>query len=171
MIPEDNLPQITDIQVASGSFFDNSVIQAAFVNDKPIDLSKDFLPFGEHPKVGDTLYLMSPAFGRSQSSPTLAFQATDSYAIAAFGKPIVNWEYWNGSSWMPIKVDSTNAFTQSGTVNALITGDPQPRTNQWTYRILGSRTPQFGKLWFRRACRIGRPPWRLPTWLPLRSNP
>ena len=38
---------------------DNAPIDAAFFNSIPLDLSKDFYPFGEAPKLADTFYLAS----------------------------------------------------------------------------------------------------------------
>ena len=132
--PATTLPVIQGIQTGSTVEFDNSSIQAAFFNDRPIDLSKDFLPLGGYPnvaganpKIGDTFYLMGPAFGSSQSAPVLKFTVSDGYVISASSGAKVLWEYWNGSAWPVASTsDTTSGFTTSGAVTLAIAGVPQP---------------------------------------------
>lgn len=81
----------------------------AFTNQLPVDLTKDFFPFGEKPKFNDTMYLTSDeAFARPSAMVTLNVALNNPRRHqAAWPLPTVNpsddiaiaWEYWNGSKW------------------------------------------------------------------------
>ena len=60
----------------------------AFANTAPLDLSTDFLPFGESPKVGDAFYLASTeAFGKPGANVTISIGKTP------LAPPTLRWEY------------------------------------------------------------------------------
>jgi hypothetical protein len=114
-------------------------VEAAFANSSPVDLSKDFYPFGEKPKFGDSLYLaQSQAFAEGGAAITLTITLTNPKNAAAdsplprtsaAGSPALSWEYWDGQSWRTLGTavagqdtqgtalsDTTQALTQSGSV-------------------------------------------------------
>jgi Baseplate J-like protein len=77
-----------------------------FSNQVPLDLNKDFLPFGEKPRPGDVLYLAcDEAFSKPDAKITLSVALTN---VAEGGTPppaapsadlILDWEFWDGSQW------------------------------------------------------------------------
>jgi hypothetical protein len=63
------LPVIQRIGIQAFAGRSNLQIEKAFLNDTALDLSKDFFPFGEKPRFGETLALMtSEAFAEPGSS-------------------------------------------------------------------------------------------------------
>jgi hypothetical protein len=121
-------------------------IALAFANTTPLDTTKDFLPFGERPKLGDAFYFSAGnAFGlasavvtvKLQASPpppaaplasyptgtTGATGATGATAAGATGAaprplPTLKWEYWDGGHWAGLAsiTDGTEALTKPGDV-------------------------------------------------------
>ena len=113
---------------------------AALANATPVDLSKDFLPFGEKPKFGVTFYVaMDPVLSIGHMAVKLRFEILNA-AGASAPVPATNasndaqiaWEFWNGESWVLLGFgqanqnvddpasgfsDSTRAFTQTGDVH------------------------------------------------------
>jgi len=106
----------------------------------PLDLSKDFYPFGEKPKFNDTLWLaLKEAFAHGGATITLDVQVTNPGAADQTPPPAapsndlkLRWEAWNGS-WVELGTstktgqaastvngkpfsDGTNAFSQNGKV-------------------------------------------------------
>ena len=72
----------------------------AYFNTIPLDLSKDFYPFGEQPRFNDTLYLASQAIGAQAGQPiTLNLTFTQGKPVNIAGNPEILWEAWDGSGW------------------------------------------------------------------------
>jgi predicted phage baseplate assembly protein len=80
----------------------------AFLNLTPLDLSKEFFPFGEKPKYGDTLYLASrEAFSQPGATVTLNFTLVNPFGstqtipppVYTTNRPELLWEFWNGTNW------------------------------------------------------------------------
>lgn len=93
----------------------------AFSNTAPLDVTKEFLPFGEVPKVGDAFYIAcQEAFSKPDAKVTLKVD------IKPAPPPKIIWEYWNWDSatWtaLPTRniVDGTASFTKSGTISLLV---------------------------------------------------
>ncbi|MCP3956370.1 MAG: putative baseplate assembly protein [bacterium] len=97
----------------------------AFGNTEPLDVSRDFLPFGEEPKAGDVLYLGSRlAFAKAGAEVRMTCEMADVLP------PALVWEYWyfdqsaDGlveAHWREIPsadvADGTNGFTESSTIS------------------------------------------------------
>ncbi|MBD2341677.1 baseplate J/gp47 family protein [Calothrix sp. FACHB-156] len=116
-------------------------------NNSPLDLNKDFYPFGEQPRFNDTLYIASATgFATPGASVTL----TLTLSTPASGNISVVWETWDGQQWLemtPIATPATvNNWTSSGTIRltlpsliapTTINGESnnwiRSRINQWTY--------------------------------------
>jgi hypothetical protein len=84
-----------------------SLDQAVF-NSLKLDLTKDFFPFGEKPKFGDTLYMASrEAFSSSSAVLNFHFAVTNPKSAGAdtpfpAAKPQntkLQWEFWDGNMW------------------------------------------------------------------------
>ncbi|MCX8131164.1 MAG: putative baseplate assembly protein [Clostridia bacterium] len=88
----------------------------AFFNTAPVDITKDFYPFGEAPKTGDVFYLScKEAFSKSQKNANCTIDL-DFEIEASAGK--IKWEYCSSSGWkelVPLS-DSGQDFTGQRTV-------------------------------------------------------
>jgi hypothetical protein len=124
-----------------------------FANTTPVDLTRDFYPFGERPSFNATLYLSLPdAF--AVPGARVAIDVTLTNPADGSGGPIppvaadaaqVRWEAWAGEGWslvasgtapaapesnaVTVEVEwygsseTTRAFTRSGTVNVMLPDD------------------------------------------------
>lgn len=133
MVRAGQLPQIQAVRLAAHLAGTNLPADAAFTNQSPVDLTKDFFPFGDRPVFNDTLYLsQGQAFSTPGGSVTLNVQLTSGFTVAASPDLKLLWEVWNGSQWFDLGIatptgpatpvangfsDTTKAFTASGTVS------------------------------------------------------
>jgi len=108
--------------------------ELAFANGAPLDLGKDFFPFGERPKFNDTLYLASEEIFSSESANIIiSFSLSKGLTPPEPDNVTLNWEYWDGRSWLVLGQtvlvdgtitstslnefnDETNAFKNGGKV-------------------------------------------------------
>ncbi len=105
----------------------NLLPDLAFSNTAPVDVTKDFLPFGEAPKMGDTFYIAS-------------MEALSKVGPQKSGKVIVDikvkeddaqlsWEYWTQSPtpWKKLEniEDETDRFTNDGTITFALPDDAE----------------------------------------------
>lgn len=84
-----------------------------------LDLSRDFLPFGERPRLGDVLYLALPQLrGLAGADVTLSFVINPfgADAPAAGAQPTLRWEFWSASArrWTPFGESRTTAPASFG---------------------------------------------------------
>ncbi|MGA7411295.1 MAG: putative baseplate assembly protein, partial [Bryobacteraceae bacterium] len=92
-----------------------------FLNNIPLDMSKDFYPFGTRPAFGDTLYLASPLFSPASASVTLHIQLTNPAAAGPDAPlppvkpnaPKLKWEFWDGMEWKGIGTSEIGAAPPS----------------------------------------------------------
>ncbi len=117
-------PIVTSISLKAMAKRDGIAITQAFANNAPVDVTKDFLPFGERPKPGDTLYLTAgEAFSHPGSTVTLTVDVAESPPSAPL--PILKWEFWNGKEWVSLGViDQTNSFKTAGRKTVVFTLPP-----------------------------------------------
>jgi hypothetical protein len=109
----------------------------AFFNNLPIDLSKDFFPFGQRPQFGDLFYMSCDLFATPRCEITLKIKmtnpasGTESAPIAPAnqeGDPKIRWEYWNGHRWVELVCrDETAVLTEDGQVS-FVTPSASKRT-------------------------------------------
>jgi hypothetical protein len=130
-------PTVTGIAVSADRAMAAATLDAAVFGRMPLDLSRDFYPFGERPRFNDVLYLASNAFATPGARVVLTIELTnpadaapDDSPIAPVsrdGAPRVMWEAHSASGWRPVSVDDgTRAFTQSGTVSIAVPADAAP---------------------------------------------
>jgi hypothetical protein len=114
--------------------------ESASFNGAPVDLTKDFLPFGDRPKVGDAFVLVQPeAFSQTGATVTLKVEMANPINSGSETPPEVNpsdeagkeltlkWECWNGKDWS-LLFDSVftpgngrpQTFTQNGNVTLVL---------------------------------------------------
>jgi predicted phage baseplate assembly protein len=108
-VRQTHLPCIDTIQTSIRIHRSGLLPDLAFTNQLPVDLTKDFFPFGEKPKFNDTLYLASDeAFSKPNAVITLMVALTnpaddERTPLPArpdpSGKLTLSWEFWNGRRW------------------------------------------------------------------------
>jgi hypothetical protein len=111
-IPERSaLPVISSISVTVVTSLQGAPLEAAVLNTAPLDLSKEFFPFGERPKFGDTLYLSSEAFFPAEATVTLHVQIANPTTGAGqapvppvrASAVVLRWEFWDGKAWTELR--------------------------------------------------------------------
>ncbi len=118
------LPTITAITVALDTPAPPVAPPAAFANSSPLDLTKDFYPFGEQPRFNDTCFLACPDdLARPGDTVELSVSLTNAAGggpvpkVRTEGNPTIAWEAWEGTGWRPVAVDNTGyAFTGNATL-------------------------------------------------------
>lgn len=79
--------------------------EAAVNNGIPLDISKDFYPFGEKPKINDTFYFAcDEAFTKEGAAISVNIELSDPNISKLPDTSYVklSWEYWNGTEWLEI---------------------------------------------------------------------
>jgi Baseplate J-like protein len=87
------------------------------MNNTPIDLSKDFYPFGEQPRFNDTFYIASRDAFAKASSVTVKIDLTDGQPVRKDGKIAVRWETWDGQTWQEMKHEETGDSAANLTID------------------------------------------------------
>jgi hypothetical protein len=113
----------------------------AFCNSLPLDMSKDFYPFGERPRFNDTFYIASQeAFSRPGATITLGVTLSDLAVTPIANDPEVKWEVCKGESWEELDVKEEPAgvatFTKKGSIEltfpeTIAPGTVNGETNYW----------------------------------------
>jgi len=106
------VPEISDYAVTYKS---RSGIDALYHNDVAIDPSRKIYPFGRLPQRNDTFYISSSeAFSKRGAVAGIDFGGSkmqvDSEGTVKFGTGIVSFEYFNGSSWKPLRIENYGTF-------------------------------------------------------------
>ena len=123
-------PKIASIQISAEIKRTGLNTDPAFVNQAPLDPTKDFFPFGEKPKFNDTFYLANDeAFSKPRAAITIDIVVTSppipAGGVAVPGAPppaapvgvTLQWEASNGNVWQPLTVsDGTGNLAKSGAV-------------------------------------------------------
>ncbi|BAY29280.1 hypothetical protein NIES2107_11210 [Nostoc carneum NIES-2107] len=124
-------------------------LDQCFFNTVPLDLNKDFYPFGEQPHFNDTFYLGSQEIF-SKPDFTVKFKVKISENVKDDGGVEIAWEFYNGLNWEEIEKsrannsdiadnsaleeskqnfnDDTNAFTKPGKITLKIPNTIKPVT-------------------------------------------
>jgi hypothetical protein len=139
MIPPGSVPALRSLEITADFERKGLVPDGAFLNQLGLDVSKDFFPFGLHPKFGDTFYLANrEAFSISgalitlhftlvnpeQEGPDMRIAPVRAYAVK------LKWELGDGKTWIELGTaesahevheesgfsDTTRAFTKPGAV-------------------------------------------------------
>lgn len=108
MLRGSQLPTVKAVSAEMELLRKDLLIDAAFSNNVKLDSTKDFFPFGERPKFGDTLYLGDrEAFSNPNAKITLRVELTN--PSTAGPDPAIprtkpnhtqlSWEFWDGRQW------------------------------------------------------------------------
>ncbi len=100
-----------------------------FYNTTPIDLSKDFYPFGEQPRFNDTFYMASwDAFSKGGNQVLVEVDLSDGRPVKKDGGIEVVWEAWDGQTWQVALANSPGEsaanFTKDKPATNPTTGKP-----------------------------------------------
>lgn len=146
MVQAEQLPTINTIRIQPTLQESNLLIDAAFTNQIPIDLSKNFFPFGEQPKIGDACFLASQTvFSKQRATIELTITLTPIDEASGIRKPAASnieltWEYWNSRDWIAFGIstlqggqvpagvrssfeDTTQALTETGLIRFVLPTD------------------------------------------------
>jgi hypothetical protein len=94
------LPNIDRIQASVTVSETQLAPDSCLFNVSPIDLSKDFYPFGEQPRFNDTFYIAhDEAFSQPNATVTLSVTLSKEIPVRTDGGVQLVWETWDGSSW------------------------------------------------------------------------
>jgi hypothetical protein len=121
------LPQIGELDLRVAIRGRNLAPDLAFTNEAPVDLSKDFLPFGPTPSFNDAFAVAcDQALSQPRTRVTMTFLPT-SRPAPSDAKPRITWEYWSatGRRWVTLNVgrDDTDALRQKGQVQFEVPAD------------------------------------------------
>jgi len=104
-----------------------------FANSVPLDLSKDFYPFGEQPRLNDAFYLALPEEAAAPGATvtvTVTLSAPAPVPVQRSSDLQVRWEAWNGSDWAQVDAftEGAGTFTATGPVKLTLPTPLAPRT-------------------------------------------
>jgi len=102
-----SLPQITDIAASIAIQKSQLIPEVCLFNSSPLDLSKNFAPFGEQPQLNDTFYVaLHDTFIKPNTIITIE--------IILAHRPVsspdleITWEVGNGQEWQEIVTENEN---------------------------------------------------------------
>ncbi|MCA2507761.1 MAG: putative baseplate assembly protein [Microcystis sp. M54BS1] len=135
------LPKIQGITASVSVTQSNLLPDLGFINSSPLDLTKDFSPFGENPRLSDTLYLASQeVFSKAGARVTVNITLNETVPVNSENEVELAFDAWDGKTWQPLLVTSsspaTAKFTQSGSItftlpNQIGLGEVNGKTNYW----------------------------------------
>ena len=124
------LPTIADLSVAVQVTRTALAVDRCLFNQVPLDLEKDFYPFGEIPQFNDTFYLANgEALAHPGAIVTVTVTVSDPlpYPISPSTDLLLEWAVWTGKIWQPLTTEEALEETLEealldGTVNLSQTG-------------------------------------------------
>lgn len=133
------IPEVENLKIGMCISAEALRPEMAIFNYSPLDLTKDFYPFGDRPAFNDTFYIAcNEAFSKKGASITIGIVLSDGKLIPNTTNIVLGWECWDGNKWREfgrvskllvksnttkkamienaISVDSTLAFTNTGEI-------------------------------------------------------
>jgi hypothetical protein len=118
------LPEIESVRVRLVITRADLPPDAAFFNSQPIDLSRDFQPFGPQPRLADTFYLASDeAFSRPGAIVTLRIDLSADVIVNPSSTLQLRWETWIGTRWDALVVSDGSAQLSVGSTGIAPAGE------------------------------------------------
>lgn len=146
-MPDTTIPAISSVTATATISVTDLTPDAAFSNGAPLDLSMDFYPLGEQPKLNSNIYIASAeALSKVGADITIDVTLSEANVTPASSKdPNIIWEVWTGNSWTQLG-RSTRLLSLSGTSSH----DFSDGTNAFTKSISDATTidPSAGKVTF-----------------------
>ena len=135
------LPKIQGITASVSVTQSNLLPDLGFINSSPLDLTKDFSPFGETPRLSDTLYLASQeVFSKAGARVTVNIALNETVSVNSENEVELAFDTWDGKAWQPLLVTpsslATAKFSQSGSItftlpNQIGLGEVNGKNNYW----------------------------------------
>jgi len=135
------LPKIQGITASVSVTQSNLLPDLGFINSSPLDLTKDFSPFGETPRLSDTLYLASQeVFSKAGARVTVNITLNETVPVNSENEVELAFDTWDGKAWQPLLVTpsslATAKFSQSGSItftlpNQIGLGEVNGKNNYW----------------------------------------
>jgi predicted phage baseplate assembly protein len=130
MVRADDLPVIESVTAAVNVERSELAIDGAFANAGPIDATKDFFPFGETPRFGDTFFLRADEpFSVPGATVRVHVTLTNpkgsgsrSPAEVATSDVTLTWEIGTGNTWLPLGTSTPASSTASGGSDTFVDG-------------------------------------------------
>ncbi|NJD51976.1 MAG: hypothetical protein FIB07_03825 [Candidatus Methanoperedens sp.] len=99
--------QISGLDISTSPYSPGIKPDMAFMNDVPVDVTKNIYPFGKKPQIYNTFYIAcDDAFSKTGYIVEISFDLTPGKTAgsAAADKktannPQLSWEYWDGMGW------------------------------------------------------------------------
>lgn len=102
----ENLPQVNSIEGSVEVNKPDLIPEVCLYNNTPLDLSKDFYPFGEQPQLNDTFYIaLDDTFVKPDAIVTIDITLSNDPENTE-SEPIT-WEVGNGQVWQAITINGT----------------------------------------------------------------
>lgn len=130
LVDRDKLPEIdtinASVKISPVLSVPTILPDIAFFNNIPIDLTKDFYPFGEKPKFNDTFYIGSEeVFSKENAHLTIDVTLSDGIDVPNTTNIKLIWEFWEGKGWGKIGETTQEGlsaqFTTSKNLSELLT--------------------------------------------------
>ena len=108
MVRRTQLPVIKSLSIETRMKRADLPLDQALFNNVKLDLTKDFFPFGNKPKFGDTLYLASREIFSNPDAVVTFHVTVTNPASSGLETPVpaarprgtkLSWEFWDGASW------------------------------------------------------------------------
>ncbi len=120
-------PTVYSVAVSGRWQVNESPVTGAFSTAIPLDLTRDFYPFGERPRFNDVFYVASDTFANPGTNVSVNVTLTNPASgpsnrslprAAKTGQLVIGWEYWDGRRWTEIGArDQTDALTENGQIS------------------------------------------------------
>jgi len=127
MVRGEHIPLIRELSVESEFEEEDVPVDFILANNAAVDATKEFFPFGERPKFGDTLYLASNGFSDPAAQLTVQVELAnpsggkDSPITSVAGQNVkLGWEYWDGREWAPLGVGESTSQQEGRHVHFLL---------------------------------------------------
>ena len=127
LLNADSIPDIENFKISADIKVTGLRSKSAVFNYAPIDLTKDFYPFGERPSFNDAFYIScKDAFSKENAKITVNLKLSEGVAPPQASGIIIALEHWDGVKWTQfgkigntgekgnVTGDETEAFTKSG---------------------------------------------------------
>ena len=102
------VPIVNDIRIRVAIHKEGIAPDAAFTDVMPLDISKDFFPFGEQPAKHPTFYLASKeVFQRKGAQIQIGVELSQVGVVPTGTTLTVQWEYFDGAGWSLLSHQST----------------------------------------------------------------
>ncbi|UCC63668.1 MAG: baseplate J/gp47 family protein, partial [Anaerolineae bacterium] len=118
-LPQWALPQIEKITAQVHVERSGLAPDLALANSVPLDLSKDFYPFGERPQFNDSFYLASQeVFAKPGATVTIKVTKTVCPPITPTSRDLeIKWEVWTETGWQELTIE-TKSFEEQDFENS-----------------------------------------------------